>query len=208
MFCVLSVFVLLLLLLFLDATPRVTVERQILGTCSDRSALQFPPYPILRLRFTSFLAIHSPFISTISSFLSAYEHDTNTREPKSSTMDPVLSGLDPTVPLESYGNSTGTGGDSRLYNLNVFYNVSVLRTQEIAKWQLWSAGLIRWFTARRYRLDDHINCSRASHDSGCRVGLEFHYLCKNLHESNQRITASSTPASHEENPHYHSYGSQ
>lgn len=41
-------------------------------------------------------------------------------------MDPVGSGLDPTTPLEQYANSTvATGGDSRLYNLNVFYNVSV-----------------------------------------------------------------------------------
>jgi Amt family ammonium transporter len=40
-------------------------------------------------------------------------------------MDPVSSGLDPTVPLEAYNNGTSTGGDSRLYNLNVFYNVSL-----------------------------------------------------------------------------------
>jgi Amt family ammonium transporter len=41
-------------------------------------------------------------------------------------MDPVSSGLDPTLPLETFGNTTDpTGGDSRLYNLNVFYNVSL-----------------------------------------------------------------------------------
>jgi len=40
-------------------------------------------------------------------------------------MDPVSSGLDPTLPLEPFRNTTdATGGDSRLYNLNVFYNVS------------------------------------------------------------------------------------
>ena len=40
-------------------------------------------------------------------------------------MDPVSSGLDPTLPLEAFTNTTdATGGDSRLYNLNVFYNVS------------------------------------------------------------------------------------
>lgn len=40
-------------------------------------------------------------------------------------MDPVTSGLDPTAPLEPFANtSTPTGGDSRLYNLNVFYSVS------------------------------------------------------------------------------------
>lgn len=40
-------------------------------------------------------------------------------------MDPVLSGMDPTTPLEVFNNLTdANGGDSRLYNLNVFYNVS------------------------------------------------------------------------------------
>lgn len=39
-------------------------------------------------------------------------------------MEPVSSGLDPTTPLEAYNNATdANGGDSRLYNLNVFYNV-------------------------------------------------------------------------------------
>lgn len=34
------------------------------------------------------------------------------------------SGLDPTLPLEAFRNTTSpAGGDSRLYNLNVFYNV-------------------------------------------------------------------------------------
>jgi hypothetical protein len=42
-------------------------------------------------------------------------------------MDPVTSGLDPTVPLQTFANTTiPTGGDSRLYNLNVFYSVSFL----------------------------------------------------------------------------------
>lgn len=41
-------------------------------------------------------------------------------------MNPVTSGQDPTVPLEPFTNTTSaTGGDSRLYNLNVFYSVSV-----------------------------------------------------------------------------------
>lgn len=40
-------------------------------------------------------------------------------------MDPVTSGADPTTPLEIFANGTiATGGDSKLYNLNVFYNVS------------------------------------------------------------------------------------
>jgi hypothetical protein len=44
----------------------------------------------------------------------------------SATMDPVSSGLDPTTPLEAFNNATiATGGDSKLYNLNVFYDVSV-----------------------------------------------------------------------------------
>jgi Amt family ammonium transporter len=38
-------------------------------------------------------------------------------------MEPVSSGLDPTVPMEVFNNTTDVnGGDSRLYNLNVFYN--------------------------------------------------------------------------------------
>lgn len=40
-------------------------------------------------------------------------------------MDPVSSGADPTTPLEAFNNATiATGGDSKLYNLNVFYDVS------------------------------------------------------------------------------------
>jgi Amt family ammonium transporter len=40
-------------------------------------------------------------------------------------MNPVSSGADPTTPLEVFGNVTSaTGGDSRVDNLNVFYNVS------------------------------------------------------------------------------------
>jgi Amt family ammonium transporter len=40
-------------------------------------------------------------------------------------MDPVTSGADPTTPLEVFNNATDVnGGDSTLYNLNVFYNVS------------------------------------------------------------------------------------
>jgi hypothetical protein len=35
--------------------------------------------------------------------------------------------MDPTTPLEVFNNATfATGGDSKLYNLNVFYNVSLL----------------------------------------------------------------------------------
>ncbi|KAF2745560.1 ammonium transporter-like protein [Sporormia fimetaria CBS 119925] len=38
-------------------------------------------------------------------------------------MDPVTSGMDPTTPLEPFKNATNAnGGDSMLYNLNVFYN--------------------------------------------------------------------------------------
>ena len=38
--------------------------------------------------------------------------------------DPVNTGLDTTLPLETFNNVTiATGGDSKLYNLNVFYNV-------------------------------------------------------------------------------------
>ncbi len=40
-------------------------------------------------------------------------------------MDPVSSGSDPTTPIEAFNNATiATGGDSKLYNLNVFYDVS------------------------------------------------------------------------------------
>jgi hypothetical protein len=39
--------------------------------------------------------------------------------------DGVLSGSMPTTPLEDFQNATiSTGGDSSLYNLNVFYNVN------------------------------------------------------------------------------------
>jgi hypothetical protein len=52
------------------------------------------------------------------------QQDSERPERTTVDMDPVSSGLDPTLPLEVYNNVTGTGGDSRLYNLNVFYNVS------------------------------------------------------------------------------------
>lgn len=52
--------------------------------------------------------------------------DRESDDPGNDKMDPVTSGLDPTLPLETFGNTTvATGGDSRLYNLNVFYNVSL-----------------------------------------------------------------------------------
>ncbi|KAF2791785.1 ammonium transporter [Melanomma pulvis-pyrius CBS 109.77] len=52
-------------------------------------------------------------------------------------MDPVLSGMDPTTPLEVFNNLTdANGGDSRLYNLNVFYNPG-----DIA-WMLTSTALV------------------------------------------------------------------
>jgi Amt family ammonium transporter len=42
-------------------------------------------------------------------------------------MDPVTSGSDPTTPLQAFANATDiNGGDSKLYNLNVFYNVGIL----------------------------------------------------------------------------------
>jgi Amt family ammonium transporter len=37
-----------------------------------------------------------------------------------------MNGADPTLPLEAYNNTLATGGDSRVDNLNVYYNVSLL----------------------------------------------------------------------------------
>lgn len=51
--------------------------------------------------------------------------------------DPVDSGMFPTTPLEPFGNDTvATGGDSTLYNLNVFYNPG-----DIA-WMITSTALV------------------------------------------------------------------
>ncbi|KAJ4296540.1 ammonium transporter Amt1 [Kalmusia sp. IMI 367209] len=51
--------------------------------------------------------------------------------------DPVLSGVDPTTPLEAFNNLTiPTGGDSKLNNLNVFYNPG-----DIA-WMITSTALV------------------------------------------------------------------
>jgi Amt family ammonium transporter len=49
----------------------------------------------------------------------------------------VTSGLDPTLPLETFQNTTvPTGGDSTLYNLNVFYNVGFITpTARIGHWR-------------------------------------------------------------------------
>ncbi|KAF2182256.1 ammonium transporter [Zopfia rhizophila CBS 207.26] len=52
-------------------------------------------------------------------------------------MDPVTSGMDPTTPLEAFANTTDVnGGDSKLYNLNVFYNPG-----DIA-WMITSTALV------------------------------------------------------------------
>ncbi|KAL7772007.1 hypothetical protein CFE70_001960 [Pyrenophora teres f. teres 0-1] len=52
-------------------------------------------------------------------------------------MDPGTSGNDPTLPLEAFANTTyTTGGDSKLYNLNVFYNPG-----DIA-WMITSTALV------------------------------------------------------------------
>lgn len=41
-------------------------------------------------------------------------------------MDPSSNGGDPTVPLQVYNGTNAAGGDSRIDNLNVYYNVSTL----------------------------------------------------------------------------------
>jgi Amt family ammonium transporter len=48
-------------------------------------------------------------------------------------MDPTTNGMDPTLPLQAYNGTLATGGDSRVDNLNVYYNVSY------AEWE-WSFG--------------------------------------------------------------------
>jgi Amt family ammonium transporter len=42
-------------------------------------------------------------------------------------MDPTTNGADPTLPLQAYNGTVATGGDSRVENLNVYYNVSFAR---------------------------------------------------------------------------------
>lgn len=60
-------------------------------------------------------------------------------------MDPVSSGADPTTPLESFNNATiSTGGDSKLYNLNVFYDVSWSRAGLLNVGLMDQAGDIAW----------------------------------------------------------------
>jgi Amt family ammonium transporter len=47
-------------------------------------------------------------------------------------MDPVLSGADPTTPLEAFNNKTDpAGGDSQIYDLNVFYQVRTLQLRKL-----------------------------------------------------------------------------
>lgn len=41
-------------------------------------------------------------------------------------MDPTSNGADPTLPLQVYNATSVTGGDSRIDNLNVYYNVSLV----------------------------------------------------------------------------------
>lgn len=85
-------------------------------------------------------------------------------------MDPVTSGADPTTPLEAFNNATiATGGDSKLYNLNVFYDVSW--SYEVLSER---AGLMQ--IGGRYRLDDYEYCARAAYDSGSWVGITLMVL--------------------------------
>jgi hypothetical protein len=43
-------------------------------------------------------------------------------------MDPSVSGADPTLPLIPYNGTIATGGNSKIDNLNVYYNVSLAST--------------------------------------------------------------------------------
>jgi hypothetical protein len=80
-------------------------------------------------------------------------------------MDPSLTGADPTVPLEVYNGTVATGGDSRIDNLNVYYNVSFVGSEFPYQTKRGANATLAW----RHRLDDHGNCSRASDDSWSRV---------------------------------------
>lgn len=83
-------------------------------------------------------------------------------------MDPVSSGADPTTPLEAFNNATiATGGDSKLYNLNVFYDVSWSRDE------LLNVGLMR--LGGRYRLDDHGHGVGAAYDPRSWVCTTMNY---------------------------------
>lgn len=113
-------------------------------------------------------------------------------------MDPVTSGMDPTVALEPFTNtSIPTGGDSRLYNLNVFYNVSLPGEPTLAI--RGANGSI----AGRHRLDDHINCARALDDSGCRVSRT---MVQNWIPVTDQSIAFFILDWHGESPHYRYYG--
>lgn len=67
------------------------------------------------------------------------------------------------VPV-TYNGSTPTGGDSLVENLNVHYQVgaSTLGMMETTR-------LISLLAVRRYRVDAHIDCAGAAHDSWCGV---------------------------------------
>jgi hypothetical protein len=80
-------------------------------------------------------------------------------------MDPSSTGADPTTPLQVYNGTAATGGDSRIENLNVYYNVSLVGSEFMYQTKRGANATLAW----RHRLDDHSNCSRASYDSWSRV---------------------------------------
>ena len=75
------------------------------------------------------------------------------------------SGMDPTTPLQVFQNLTvPTGGDSKLENLNVYYNVGSRARRACVTLILTPAG---W----RYRVDAHVNGLSPAHDPRCRLFL-------------------------------------
>lgn len=78
---------------------------------------------------------------------------------------PSASGIDPTVQLVSFTNqSIPTGGDSKIDNLNVFYNVTPRQPRPCVIVVLNTAG-------RRHRMDAYLHRPCPSHDSGRRLFL-------------------------------------
>jgi hypothetical protein len=98
-------------------------------------------------------------------------------------MDPTTNGADPTLPLQAYNGTLATGGDSRVDNLNVYYNVSLLGGRAA------SGRGANCLLARRHRLDDHSNCSRASYDSRSWVSARMYI---NIAQQTNKNVDSST----------------
>lgn len=79
------------------------------------------------------------------------------------------------VPLMPYKGTEATGGDSKLTNLNVYYEVSKTARERVRSSSCQDRGLTKSCPVGRYCLDAHGHSACLAHDSRCRVRSPLKY---------------------------------